>query len=357
MTLRNSKAKPNLQGVAASMVLILVTGCTASQEEATVSQQYSTNAFSMDNRSHVSQPMYQLQHARSTELWHKASALHHAVNTWCLVEPEAITEPWHSAMASWMALQGQERGPQQALEQNWSMQFWPDKKNTLGRQMRELLKNEPYIDPSELANRSVTVQGLGAVEWLLFDPAAQASSAEQRCVLMASISAHTVSTASTMASAWQQNPWLELDNQQWQQEMFSMVNNQLDFMLKKLSLPLAKIGKPNPYFAESWRSQTSYSNLKANLQQLQSTLMVEGGIVSSLEAIDSPVASRISEALAQTIEQWPSDDSLFEQLPTKSGYRQALNAFNQLDYLNYLLTQEASQALGVTIGFNATDGD
>lgn len=345
------------------MSVLSITGCSLSNSNDIADKSLDSekeielNSFERDDRQHLSMALYQIQHARSVSFYRASTELNSAVGAYCLSQQQAIIGPWRTAMERWMGLQGQERGPELALEQNWSVQFWPDKKNTLGRQMSGLMRNQPDISVEALSQQSVTLQGLGAVEWLLFDPATSAYSDEDVCQLMETITEHIVLTSTTIATAWQENPWGGLSDKEWQQEQFSLVNNQLDLMLKKLSLPLAKIGQPNPYFSESWRSESSYANLYANLEELQITLMAPNGIVMSLRAIDSPVAERIEEAISQTISQWPARETLFASLPSKNGYRQGLSAYNQLDYLNYLLSQEASAALGVSIGFNATDGD
>lgn len=157
--------------------------------------------------------------------------------------------------------------------------------------------------------------------------------------------------------SWTSNPWTSLDETQWLQESFSLVNNQLDFMLKKLALPLGTIGKPKPYFAEAWRSQLSYSNLYSNLVAIEQTLQVNNGLLDKLSEVDPKLHQLVVDSLKESVEQWPKEQQLFTELSTKEGYRNALSTYNRLEYLNYLVSEQAAQTLGVRVGFNATDGD
>lgn len=258
-----------------------------------------------------------------------------------------------------MALQGQERGPQAALAQSWNVQFWPDKKNTTGRKMSALIKQDKQWQAQEIAKQSVTVQGLGSIEWLLYDKQSDIASNLSTCHTAVAISENLANNAHAIASSWQVNPWLELDQKGWDSEYIALLSNQLDYSMKKLSRPLAKVGKPRPYFAESWRSKTSMSNLKANIAAMQALYLANG------EGLDNLLRTRGKQQLADsivhqfeyTLETWPTEASLFDLLQTKQGYQTVLAQYNKLEQLNYLIHEEVAIELGVVIGFNATDGD
>ena len=57
--------------------------------------------------------------------------------------------------------------------------------------------------------------------------------------------------AQIIADSWAENPWKSLEVTEWESEYISLLSNQLDYSMKKLSRPLAKIGQPRPYFSES----------------------------------------------------------------------------------------------------------
>lgn len=264
---------------------------------------------------HVSQPLYLLQLDRAKALYIEAKQLE-SLASQCDIKRELLIDQWNTTVVRYMALQGQQTGPQAALDQNWKILFWPDKKNTLGRKMQSLMHDQPMITFGSLQTQSVTVQGLGALEWLLFDSAVKEFDAETVCHWQKVVAQSIAVSSKIIAQSWASNPWQPLSDEQWQQESFTTVNNQLDFMLKKMALPLGKAGKPKPYFAEAWRSQNSYQNLYSNLNALKSTLMVERGVLDQLHEVDPQLYTLITQSLQEAMEAWPQTTSLFLALPT-----------------------------------------
>ena len=73
------------------------------------------------------------------------------------------------AQKAWAELQPLLIGPLAEGNRSWQVQFWPDKKNLVGRQVEQLVTAQPQIDAAALAKSSVVVQGLSAYEYILFD--------------------------------------------------------------------------------------------------------------------------------------------------------------------------------------------
>ncbi|MBA5761599.1 iron-regulated protein A [Vibrio sp. 404] len=312
--------------------------------------------------SHISQGVYLVEFGAAQDFSLQVEQLTQVFGHYCETETnlDAVSLQWHRSMTSWMALQGQERGPQTALEQSWNVQFWPDKKNTTGRKMSALLRqSKPNWHAEDIATQSVTVQGLGALEWLIYDSASDLKTNHNTCQLGLAISANLASNADTIARAWHTNPWLELSEKDWDSEYIALLSNQLDYSMKKLSRPLAKVGKPRAYFSESWRSGTSMLNLQQNIAALEQLYLADGrGLDTRLRQLDkASLADRIKEQFQLTLNTWPTEQSLFELLQSKEGYRTVLAQYNKLERLNYLIHEEVAIELGVVIGFNATDGD
>ncbi|WP_075202549.1 imelysin family protein [Vibrio mexicanus] len=281
---------------------------------------------------------------------------------WCQTQEMQDAElkaQWQETISAWMYLQGQERGPEAALEQSWNIQFWPDKKNTTGRKMFELAKQDKTWQVEEIANQSVTVQGIGSIEWLLFDSSAERYSKTEICQLGVPISQNIENNASLIEQAWRVNPWNGLDDKKWHSEYLSLITNQLDYSMKKMSRPLAKPGKPRAYFAESWRSGTSLSQLEKNIEAMQALYFANGmGLDNILRKRGrDELASLISHQFQVTLETWPEQQSMFDLLQSKSGYQYLMAQYNKLEQLHYYMTEEVAIELGIVIGFNATDGD
>jgi len=337
---------------------LLLTACQST------SPSKDSNDYVADTAEHLSRAVYLVQFDSAVTFRVSTQTLSTEVNQYCSADEAAsldeLKSAWHQTMDSWMALQGQERGPVKALEESWNIQFWPDKKNTTGLKMNQLTKQQKLWSQAEIAEQSVTVQGVGAIEWLLYD--AQSPLLVDKahgCQSAQAIAKNLVVKSGNIANAWQVNPWSTLDAKRWDSEYVAILTNQLDYSMKKLSRPMAKIGKPRPYFAESWRSRTSMLQLKANVEAMQALYLANDDGLDALlrDKGHIPLADRVSNQFIDILSAWPAESSLFDLLQTKDGYRLVLAQYNKLDQLKYLIHEEVAIELGVIIGFNATDGD
>ncbi len=322
----------------------------------------SSETRQVENTNHISQSLYEVEHHSAHTFLNQSQKLSQDFSAYCLAEHRdqtAVKQQWHQTMLAWMALQGQERGPASALEQSWNVQFWPDKKNTTGRKMSELTTADHAWSAAQISTQSVTVQGLGALEWLLYDETSTLASNPNTCSTGVAIAHNLQDKARIIADSWAQNPWKSLQKLEWESEYISLLSNQLDYSMKKLSRPMAKIGQPRPYFSESWRSGTSLANLKANLQSMQTLYFAKGSGLDSLlrEQGKASLADRVASQFEMTLDTWPQERSLYTALQSIDGYRTALALYNKLEQLKYLIDEEVAVELGVVIGFNATDGD
>lgn len=322
------------------------------------------SALEPQKNNHVSQGVYEVEFAAAQRFAQQSHQLAQLFDQQCQLGDIALPllkEQWQQTIGAWMFLQGQERGPAKALEQSWNVQFWPDKKDTTGRKMSLLASSGKHWSEEQIANQSVTVQGIGALEWLLYDaqsPLLKNQQLETGCMIGQAISANLATKSHLIAEQWQQNPWLMLDLSAWQAEYIALLSNQLDYSMKKLSRPLANIGQPRPYFSESWRAKVSLNNLQKNVQAMQALYLAKDGLDQMLRERDQvAMAERVKAHLSLMLETWPQTASLFDLLQTKTGYREVLALYNKFEQLNYLLHDEVAVELGVVIGFNATDGD
>lgn len=319
----------------------------------------------------VSTPSVQSQEAvlqyeqqRALDFLTETQALYDRLEQYCQTDSvqnlSKVKMSWVNAMHSWMPLQGQGKGPKAVLDLSWNIQFWPDKKNITGRKMEQLLQQPDLWRASSIQTQSVTVQGLGALEWLLFDENSDFSHQDKGyCSLALAINDNLKTNANMINEGWQQSPWLALSESQWPAEYLGLMINQLDFLLQKIQRPLAKIGHPRPYFSESWRSKQSLALMKSNIQALHQLYLANGKGFDWLlrERGLNELADRIELQFKQTIETWPTQASLFDMLQSKEGYRNALSQKNKIERLKYLFHDEAAVELGIVVGFNSTDGD
>ncbi len=337
-----------------SWTLLLLAGCSSVQ-----------NTTSAQQTNHMSQSVYLLEYSAAQRFHQATLNLQTSLTDFCIAKADKrqVQSSWQEAFDQWMFLQGQERGPIRALEQNWNIQFWPDKKNTSGRKMVGLLARNQPITASEISQQSVAVQGLGAMEWLLYDlssPLTQPQSGDlMACQLGSAITQNLVNNSEIIYQAWEENPWRNLDPSVWLSEYISLLSNQLAFAESKLVRPMANIGVPRPYFAEAWRSRSSLRSLEKNIEALQRLYHADrNGLDNLLRQrgfID--LAERVDAQFTGLLQNWPPQPDLFDFLQTQEGYREALGLKNKIEQLNYLINREVAVSLGVVIGFNSTDGD
>ncbi|MGR5079572.1 imelysin family protein [Photobacterium swingsii] len=361
-TTHRIKHRVRLQGVCNAVVvvgLIMLTGCQQEQQT-------------------MSDAVHQLHVTSAANFAQQANQLDQDFQLYCQ-SPTAGTlsqakEQWSTTMQAWMALQGREKGSEAALGLSWQIQFWPDKKNTTGRKLNQLLKQETMWQAAALANQSVAVQGLGAAEWFLYDqqsPIVQSKLSEydkaaqvdkisaENCSLFTAVSGRIADSSAALEQAWKVNPWQSLPVKMALGEYLGALNNQLDYTMKKLSRPLGKPGSPKVYQAESWRSQTSMVNLKSNITAMQQLYLAnESGLDKLLRDRGyAATADRIDKRFSALLEGWPQTPAMVPMLKTREGYRQLLNIYNGLEYIQIALQDEVAPELGIVVGFNATDGD
>ncbi|UTM56171.1 imelysin family protein [Photobacterium sp. CCB-ST2H9] len=315
-----------------------------------------------DKQASVTAAIHQQHQQAAAAVYAASKGLESAVTTMCASPSEETLEAsrfaWQTLMQDWMVLQGREKGSEEALSLSWQIQFWPDKKDITGRKMEQLLAQQKNWTARELADQSVAVQGVGAMEWLLYGNPERLNQ-PYGCELATAIGQRLMQSGDALERAWKDNPWQAMTPQLALGEYLGALTNQLDFAMKKLTLPMGKPGHPRPYQAESWRSQTSLANLKANVQAMQALYLAEGnGLDALLRAKgETAMAERLTDKFRNVLADWPQSPGMGAMLKSKDGYRELISLYNDLESIRFTLHDEVSQALGIVVGFNATDGD
>ncbi|OXY81277.1 imelysin family protein [Oceanimonas doudoroffii] len=281
--------------------------------------------------------------------------LHHDVQAYCGGDQSLVTVQgqWRDAFAAWTAHQGQSGGPLDAAGLSYAFQLWPDKKDTTGRQLAGQLSQ-----PGVLKGASVT---LGAVEYLLYEDLSQT----QRCALLPRISAELVASGGRLQQAWYHTAGYaqQLEQMQLQggeavvlTQILGQLAHRFDRIEKKLDLPLNTVDHPRPLFAEAWRSAQSLHFLRTSLHSLQQEYQA-GGVRAYLEQRHATaLIAELDDAFADTLEHLPKGDSLAYWLQG-DNYATLLRFKISFDRLGSKLKLRLPEALGVSLGFNATDGD
>ncbi|MBF7728471.1 imelysin family protein [Pseudomonas sp. N040] len=277
---------------------------------------------------------------------------------------------------AWATLQPLALGPLGEGNRAWQVQFWPDKKNLVARQVETLLKGDSPLTQGALDQASVVVQGLSAYEYVLFDPAidlAVPATRARYCPLLTAIGQHQRQLADSVLAQWQANEGMAAQLQAFPNARYALpaeavadlLRTQvtaLDGLKKKLATPLGRQNnaQPQPYQAENWRSDSSLRNLSASLRAADSLWQghANDGLRRLLNTEQQALARRIDAAYSTTRQQLDGmSASMHELLATAAGRQQLGRLYEQLDQLHRLHERELAKALGVQLGFNAHDGD
>ncbi len=276
------------------------------------------------------------------------------------------------AQKAWAELQPLLIGPLAEGNRSWQVQFWPDKKNLVGRQVEQLVVAQPQIDAAALAKSSVVVQGLSAYEYILFDAKPDVANADQKakyCPLLIAIgerqkqlAEEILQTDGMLAQMTKFPNQRYADSHEAIADLLRVQVTALDTLKKKLGTPMGRQSKgvPQPFQADAWRSQSSLTALEASLAAAKTVW--EGvdnkGLRGLLPAEQKPLADKIDAAYAASLKLFDSTQrSLGEMLEDDAGRQQLNDIYDSLNVVHRLHEGELAKALGIQLGFNANDGD
>ena len=317
------------------------------------------------------------------ELAELTAKQHEQAQSFCRAPSEAglakMQERWRKSMAAWQRLQWLRLGPITHDNDDWKLQFWPDKKNILQRKIQVILDGTDPVTADTLSHASVVVQGFSAQELLLFDAgfASVEKFQSRQCDLIMASTALTAKVAGRLADAWQDKSWL----QTWfspavTHEGVTPAQTRdgelLDALLAQSEkIKAAKLGepmglktrdkKPNGYFSESWRSQNSLANIHSNLaafQQLATPKQGYGLFQYLKDKKHDDIAEQLvihldNVLLAMQQIQLPLSQAVMD--PSQQDALQA--SVRSLGELETFLKKQLAPALELSLGFNSNDGD
>jgi len=312
-------------------------------------------------------PRYQTLASNSAELAKATDMLCQDTN-----QLAAAQKAFHKTMDAWQGIQHVQFGPVEFLMRNYSMQFWPDKKNLTSKQLNELLSQEDTASLSldYFRGASIAVKGLPALERLLFSNKFQTP---YGCQLTAAIASNVATMSREIAQEWesQQLPRIDAapDGEDYYEDSTEAATELMKALVEpvevvrdlKLLRPLHKgANKAKPRRSESWRSERSLRNIQLNLAALAE--LYRGNGSTSVRALltaegEEELANQIDAHFQQLDSQLNSiNKTLYLAVKDPADHATLKQVSDQMKGLHRRL-EEAMQKLNIQLGFNSRDGD
>lgn len=303
------------------------------------------------------------------------------------VDVTALRQAFVLAMDAWEGIEHVRFGPVEFFSRRSRIFFWPDPRNSVGRQLGALLENgsPQTITEQSIAGESVAVQGFPALERLLYDGGlaarltARTAEADTACAAVRAIAGNLAAMARDIDAAWSQGDdayarYLDQagpehlrfhHHREVTLELFKSLHTAVELVADhKLARPLgASIQAARPRLAEAWRSGRSLANIRTNLAAAQALYVGTGGGESVSRFVREVAGEReldelLTRAFSQTLGTADGIPDTLEAGVASAASRRPLDKLSrETRALKALLAQRLAPVLGVPVGFNALDGD
>lgn len=276
----------------------------------------------------------------------------------------ALRPGFHAAFDAWLGLGHLRFGPLEDRGRGLAIAFWPDGRGLVGRTVSRLLRDEDptLLDPAGFAQVSVAGRGLFALERLIFDPALSGYRAQSHgCRLVQVMSADLAAMAEAVDAGWRQEfaPLLLsagqagnsrfLSGKEAVQLLYTAFVTGLDFIAQqRLGRPMGEFDAPRPHLAEARRSGRPLRNVTGSLTALR----------DFARALSDGPIPRTEAAFAAALDAAARlDDPLLAGVADPRGRFRVEALQGRVAAIARVAAEEMAPALGVSVGFNAADGD
>lgn len=291
-------------------------------------------------------------------------------------------QKFYEVVKAWSTIEWFRVGPVMIENRVERFFYFPDRKGRGLRQVQIILtqENKDVLDIKKLVNLSVALQGLGALDFILFGKGANTfkSSKSFRCGFANSISDNLHQIAKTLANLWQEdsglrnnwsnpnskNPFFRNNREAMNIVISTLIHGLVAIRDSRISVFLREEpGKNRPKSAALWRSKATMTSIIANLKGLEQ-LFIKSRIESVLpkeadylgNAIRFDFKQSIRTAIALNSFQTPHTP--ISTLLTNSEQREKLVYLkNTINFLLKKINEDFSPAAGLAAGFSFDDGD
>jgi predicted lipoprotein len=287
-------------------------------------------------------------------------------------------EAFGAVVLAWSRVEYARLGPVIVDHRLERFSFWPDPRGIGLRQVQKLLaeKDESAIEPDTLAGKSVALQGLQALEFVLFGTGSETLAGGEpfRCAYGAAIARNLDTIAAEIVSGWADDSgyvalmWDPGPDNPVYRSPEEPVGDIVEILTTGfLFIRDVRIGafvgenpkKAKPRRAAFWRSGLAIDAIRANFAGLDA-LFEASGLVPVIESrpdgagFVGSVRFEFKSARENFENGFPP---VSEAVANPSDHGRLLYLFIVANTLWKLFTEDISAALGLRMGFNALDGD
>lgn len=292
-------------------------------------------------------------------------------------ELDAARAAFDATVDAWSSAEIIAFGPIKENNRLERMLFWPDRKSIGLKQVQAALadKDPTATDPARLAGKSVGMQGLGALEFVLYGDGADALAGKDdpyRCAYGAAVAGNIETMAGEVSDAWNkpdgfaalwanpgpQNP-LYRDGNEAVTELVGVFINELE-MVRDVRLKAFFGGKPDadkPKQAIYWRSRSTTKSLAGNLSGMDA-LFQASKLGNALPSDARWMAESIHIQLVNGVTTAKSISGPIGDALADPASRDKLDHFALItSSLSTLIGTRLTAEFGLTAGFSSLDGD
>jgi predicted lipoprotein len=311
-----------------------------------------------------------------------AVALDESLQALCAQPSEAALQAARGALAeavaAWSIVEPIRFGPVEQDHRHDRIFYWPDAKGLGTRQVREALakQDRSVTEATSLAGKSVALQGLPALEYLLYGEDAETlngkSGAAFRCAFAQTVAGNLASLSKEVAGGWQDGAAYTQaylhpapDNSAYHApkevtlELFKTFSAGIELVRdQKLAKMLgATPAEARPRLAPFWRSNLSFASMSGNLAGVRD-LFAKGGFARVVQDESAGVEDSILFDLNHAIDTLGAIKQPIEGAARDDDARAKLEALRvSLKSALGTASDMISRGAALSFGFNAMDGD
>ncbi|MEX0759972.1 MAG: imelysin family protein [Tistlia sp.] len=298
------------------------------------------------------------------------------------------------ALDAWMGVQHLQFGPVELFMRSYRLYFWPQGRGKVGQAIEALLAaaDPAALEAERFRNASTAIQGLPAAEVLLFGLGSETLPSDYRCALLVRLTGNMRAMAEEILAEWRggeidfartvaepgpDNPYFATAQEAslaFFQSLYTGLEMLSDVRLKPVLGASAETARPQ--MVEVPRPGRSLRNIVLGLEALQGLYGGEGagqgagvgqggagsapglGALAVASGADPELDPLLRKAFRLTLENARGIEGPLAEAVVDAARRPALEKLQtQLTALRQILRGRLSAATGLTVGFNAMDGD